>query len=82
MNKPPESPRRALGKGLSALLPSRGATQPPTASTFEGPQPNPNSLRIDTIDPNPLQPRHIFQPERLRELAQSIEKFGGAKNDA
>jgi ParB family chromosome partitioning protein len=31
---------------------------------------------IDSIDPNPLQPRMVFQPERLAELAQSIEANG------
>src|SRR5260370_25557826 len=79
MNKAPESPRKALVKGLSALLPSRGAAPPVIAQIApvgEAQQPTPNRLRIDIIDPNPLQPRHIFQPERLRELAQSIEPNG------
>ncbi|MBL8220222.1 MAG: ParB/RepB/Spo0J family partition protein, partial [Bryobacterales bacterium] len=31
---------------------------------------------IDRIDPNPLQPRTVFQPDRLRELAQSIDANG------
>lgn len=81
MNKAPENPRKALGKGLSALLPSRGlpqpaATTPTVVAEIPMPQPSPNILRIDLIDPNPLQPRHVFQPDRLRELSQSIEANG------
>jgi ParB family chromosome partitioning protein len=73
MNKT-ESPRKALGKGLSALLPTRPTNQPV-------PSPAPNeeaslTIPIDSIDPNPLQPRRMFQSERLSELAQSIRANG------
>jgi len=73
MNKPPEGSRKALGKGLTALLPRRV----PTGE--EGAVPTPDAirqLRIDEIQPNPLQPRRVFQPERLQELAQSIQANG------
>jgi ParB family chromosome partitioning protein len=33
-------------------------------------------IHIDLIDPNPLQPRSVFQPDRLAELAQSIRSNG------
>jgi ParB family chromosome partitioning protein len=33
-------------------------------------------LHIDAIDPNPLQPRVAFQPDRLKELADSIRVNG------
>ncbi len=69
-----EQPRKALGKGLSALLP---ANRPPTATVT--PQAHPTGalqLPIDEIDPNPLQPRTTFQAERLAELAQSIRENG------
>ncbi len=33
-------------------------------------------ISVDLIDPNPLQPRSVFQPERLAELAQSIRSNG------
>jgi ParB family chromosome partitioning protein len=33
-------------------------------------------LPIDAIDPNPLQPRRVFQNDRLEELAQSIRANG------
>src|SRR5438874_13766751 len=71
MNKPQEAPRRALGKGLTALLPNRAtaeAAQPALeASTHIG---------ISDIDPNPVQPRRVFEPERLQELANSIRVNG------
>jgi ParB family chromosome partitioning protein len=63
MNKPDNS-RRVLGKGLSALLPARPAAEAT------------NTVPIDAIDPNPLQPRRLFQSERLSELAQSIRSNG------
>lgn len=64
--------KRVLGKGLSALLPSRAAAPAPMVS------PNAGFLRlpIDEIEPNPLQPRAVFQSERLNELAQSIRENG------
>jgi ParB family chromosome partitioning protein len=33
-------------------------------------------IAVDLIDPNPLQPRTVFQPERLQELADSIRANG------
>jgi ParB family chromosome partitioning protein len=76
MNKPPEGPRRALGKGLTALLPNRPVTQhvperPPTLVPV-----SPTRIGIDEIDPNPLQPRRVFEPDRLEELAKSIRSNG------
>ena len=72
MNKV-DNPRRALGKGLGALLPTREPAQslPEQVSAV-----TPSSAPIDSIDPNPLQPRHIFQGDRLGELAQSIRAHG------
>ncbi len=69
-----ENPRKALGKGLGALLPTRPTNQPAPA-----PATNPEAalnIPIDSIDPNPLQPRRMFQSERLSELAQSIRANG------
>jgi ParB family chromosome partitioning protein len=81
MNKPQETPRKALGKGLSALLPSKPAVVASVATPGQPEKPVANTgapltIPIDRLDPNPLQPRSIFQPDRLRELAQSIEANG------
>jgi ParB family chromosome partitioning protein len=73
MNKP-DNPRRALGKGLTALLPTRAPQ--PTAAPEPAAQQTSSAIPIDLIDPNPLQPRRTFQGERLAELAQSIRANG------
>jgi ParB family chromosome partitioning protein len=71
MNKNDTS-RRVLGKGLGALLPTRPTAQPTTPAPPE----ITTSIAIDLIDANPLQPRRLFQTERLAELAQSIRANG------
>jgi ParB family transcriptional regulator, chromosome partitioning protein len=82
MNKPPET-RKALGKGLSALLPQR-PTAPPSLSTQpaapHAPPPDQRGTVRDVpatdIDPNPLQPRAQFDQGRIDELAESIRSNG------
>lgn len=68
-----EKSRRPLGRGLSALLPARTAA-PVAAAHAEAA--TANTVSIDAIVPNPLQPRTVFQPERLEELAASIRVNG------
>ena len=73
----PEQPRKALGRGLSSLIPTRPVevhSELPNKPKL--PEPPPNEIHIDQIDPNPVQPRSIFQAERLRELADSIRANG------
>jgi ParB family chromosome partitioning protein len=85
MNKEPDrGPRKALGKGLSALLPVRtsspvAATAPPTApGTSELPEHFEafQSLPLDQILPSTEQPRSTFNAEKLNELAASIRANG------
>ena len=71
MNKP-DTTRRALGRGLGSLLPTWPTMSHQEISREEADR----SLPIDLIDPNPLQPRRVFQSERLSELAQSIRTNG------
>ncbi|MGN9837452.1 ParB/RepB/Spo0J family partition protein [Nonomuraea sp. H19] len=80
--------RRGLGKGLGALIPTgpivdgTGAVAgPANGSTGEtGPKPIAGAyfkeVALDAIVPNPRQPRKIFDPERLKELADSIHEVG------
>ena len=81
--------RKVLGRGLSSLLPGRTSTpiqppiQKPVAATEAAPvvaaQPEPGAvttLPIDQIAPNPLQPRTVFQPDKLQELSASIRANG------
>ena len=81
---------RGLGKGLGALIPT-GATAPsstapgstapgPTLAESSGAQTQtPVSYRelpIDSIAPNPVQPRTVFDQEALDELVFSIKEIG------
>lgn len=66
------SDRKALGKGLSALLPARSQTQPAEPSPGQALQ----TISIDLVDANPVQPRTIFETDKLQELAQSIQSNG------
>jgi len=61
--------RRALGKGLSALLPVPETV--PRAGEGPGAE-----MAIDRLDPNPFQPRSAWDPARLAELAASIRESG------
>ena len=59
-------PRKALGRGLSALL--REVDTAPVAGLEKVP--------LELINPNPLQPRRAFPKESLEELADSIRASG------
>ena len=77
MNKAPEQHRKALGKGLSALLPNKPSALPQSLP----PDAVEKSTRVALlpilqIEPNPLQPRTAFDPGRLQELASSIQING------
>jgi ParB family chromosome partitioning protein len=75
MNKP--NPR--LGKGLNALIPSHGTNLP---AQPDGSQPEPTGkyrvveLPIDSLAPNPRQPRTTFSAETMAQLAESIRANG------
>lgn len=79
MNSADDKPRKALGKGLSALLPGRGQPGPVAAATAPAPAataPKPGTLRLGLIQPNPMQPRTSFNADGLEELAASIRANG------
>ena len=78
MNTMPERQRKALGRGLSALLPQRPAVaaRPEPSEASAGPAILAISIAISEIEPNPLQPRTVFDPTRLEELANSIKANG------
>jgi ParB family transcriptional regulator, chromosome partitioning protein len=67
--------RKALGRGLDSLLPSRAPTMPipmPTAQAVASAQ----EIPIDSIDPNPYQTRRRINETALEELAESIRASG------
>lgn len=67
--------QRGLGRGLSALLGENVAESAPVQS--DAPQPTGvRSVPIETLKPNPDQPRKQFSPESLDELTNSIRDKG------
>jgi ParB family chromosome partitioning protein len=87
VNKTPAQPKRALGRGLSALFqdiehqhggatPNAAALIPTpavTAPVAEGPG---RIIPVEWISANPDQPRKHFDEARLQELADSISEQG------
>jgi ParB family chromosome partitioning protein len=61
--------RKALGKGLAALLP-----ESPVGAGGEGELLL--EIALDRIDPNPEQPRQHIDPQKLSELAKSMTEQG------
>jgi len=61
--------KKALGRGLDALLPTGQTMAPSNAAEVQ-------QIRIDAIVPNRYQPRQIFHSAELAELAASIKESG------
>jgi ParB family chromosome partitioning protein len=61
--------RKALGKGLSALLPD---PEPTVDHATEGVR----EMPVEALDPNPLQPRTVLGEAGLRDLESSIRESG------
>ena len=81
--------RRGLGKGLGALIPdaARPGAGSPAGAGSAVPPPSEAALRpvagayfeevaVDSITPNPRQPRRTFDDDALDELAASITEVG------
>lgn len=67
--RPKSNKRRALGKGLGAILPNPPATSADVTEAVI-------QIPVAKIDPNPLQPRVDFDDQALRDLATSIQSDG------
>lgn len=59
--------RKALGRGLSALIPEKSSTEKHEKIAF---------VQTELIRPNPFQPREDFDSHSLEELTQSIKERG------
>ncbi|MBQ9988252.1 MAG: ParB/RepB/Spo0J family partition protein [Clostridia bacterium] len=73
------SAQKRLGKGLGALLGDTGTESDLVARVTTGlnaGEERVQSIPINQIDPNPDQPRRIFEEEALQELAASIKEHG------
>src|SRR5712672_1718791 len=67
--------RKALGRGLDSLLPSR-PTITPIAMPASQPAQSAQEIPIESIDPNPYQTRRRINEAALEELAESIRASG------
>jgi ParB family chromosome partitioning protein len=78
------SKKKALGRGLSALLSDTpeeerlevDVTNPVGSHTTAAVQENLNEIPLNEIETNPFQPRQHFDQEALNELAESIKVHG------
>lgn len=64
-------PRKALGKGLASLIPSE-----PAVTLNKDAHPPVNTVDIDSVIPNRLQPRKKFSEDALKDLSASIKVNG------
>ena len=65
--------RKALGRGLDALIPAAASFENTTTAS------TPLRVPLSKIRPNHLQPRRYFDPEKLAELSASIKEHGLAQ---
>jgi ParB family chromosome partitioning protein len=61
--------RGGLGRGLGALIPAAPTAEDAAGARFE-------ELLIDSIEPNPRQPRETFDDDALAELVASVREVG------
>ena len=61
--------RGGLGRGLGALIPTGPVEEGEIGARLE-------EIPLDAIEPNPRQPRDVFDPEALAELVASIQAVG------
>jgi len=71
-----QSKKKALGRGLSALLENPGGENSQKEAPSEYAVEFSAQIRIDQIEPNPFQPRVHFDEQELRDLAASIQEHG------
>src|SRR4029453_19156374 len=67
----------ALGRGIGALIPGpRPAPPPPPLYEARPDHERAGEIAVADIDPNPDQPRRVFEPAALDALAESIRVHG------
>lgn len=68
--------KKALGRGLGALIPSRPVAPPPAAAPAEPAGTGLAEVPIEQISPNPYQPRKTFNDASIEELSRSVREHG------
>ncbi|HEY1065595.1 MAG TPA: ParB/RepB/Spo0J family partition protein [Pirellulales bacterium] len=86
MNQPVSPPQRRLGRGLEALLgrplapgaENHGEEQgaPAVGSAGSSPAGGQSKVPCSLVDPNPFQPRRVFDDAEIESLAQSLKDHG------
>ena len=66
--------KKALGRGLGALIPSRPAAPAPAAPA--APSAGFAEVPLEQISPNPYQPRRTFNDAGIEELSRSVREHG------
>jgi ParB family chromosome partitioning protein len=66
--------KKALGRGLGALIPSRPVAEASAPAASGGP--GLANVPIEQISPNPYQPRKTFNDASIEELARSVREHG------
>ncbi len=64
--------RKALGKGLSALIPDKPLSVPLSPASHDGVR----EVPVQNVYPNPNQPRKDFAPDGMEDLVRSVKKRG------
>jgi ParB family transcriptional regulator, chromosome partitioning protein len=68
--------RKALGRGLEALIPGAAAVAATTTTATESAPAGVREIEVGEIGPNPFQPRTRFDDDSLRDLSASIKATG------
>ncbi|HVE84547.1 MAG TPA: chromosome partitioning protein ParB, partial [Myxococcales bacterium] len=79
MSNGERGPKRALGRGLSALIPQAALGTTAGAVPVSGALPEGSGvqrLAVDAIRRDARQPRKVFDEARLHELSESIKAQG------
>jgi ParB family chromosome partitioning protein len=63
---------KALGRGIGALIPGVAPASLPAPVAESGP----TRIPLDSIEPNPDQPRRVFDPKHLEQMAKSVTRHG------
>ena len=66
--------KSGLGRGLDALIPTGSAVMTPRDGGGSGT--GLQEISVSSIDPNPNQPRNLFDEDSLAELSASIKAIG------
>lgn len=77
MSQTQQQKKRGLGKGLGSLIPQNQNDNKPVKTNREKQLPNRVvEININSISPNPHQPRKVFSENELNDLAASIKIHG------